>query len=202
MGPEFEKGDGRLRPSLQQRLPGAEGPPEGCATAPRHAACGGPLQSSTERRVIFCTRHPQLSMRLFVLLLSCGSSAAFAPTARTISPGAARRSTQPAAVLGYKVAAAGLTGAVVSTAVVARCLRALPQATMLSHSTFRRRMRPPTTRLTICTLRGAPRKMMASRESLEAERSRASASHDSLPACPWPPHGYPELEPRRRAWRG
>ena len=24
MGPEFEKGDGRLRPSLQQRLPGAE----------------------------------------------------------------------------------------------------------------------------------------------------------------------------------
>ena len=36
MGPEFEKGDGRLRPSLQQRLPGAEGPPEGCSTAPRH----------------------------------------------------------------------------------------------------------------------------------------------------------------------
>ncbi|EOD15032.1 hypothetical protein EMIHUDRAFT_256551 [Emiliania huxleyi CCMP1516] len=32
--------------------------------------------------------------------------------------------------------------------------------------------------------------MMASRESLEAERSRASASHDS-PPCPWPPHGYP-----------
>ena len=31
---------------------------------------------------------------------------------------------------------------------------------------------------------------MASRESLEAERSRASASHDS-PPCPWPPHGYP-----------
>ena len=29
-GPEFEKGDGRLRPSLQQRLPGAEGPPEVC----------------------------------------------------------------------------------------------------------------------------------------------------------------------------
>jgi len=28
--------DGRLRPSLQQRLPGAEGPPEGCSTAPRH----------------------------------------------------------------------------------------------------------------------------------------------------------------------
>ena len=75
-------------------------------------------------------------------------------------------------------------------------------ATMLSHSTFRRRMRPPTTRLTICTLRGAPRKMMASRESLEAERSRAIASHDSLPACPWPPLGNPELEPRRRAWRG
>ena len=43
LGPEFEKGDGRLRPSLQQRLPGAEGPPEGCSTAPRHAACGGPF---------------------------------------------------------------------------------------------------------------------------------------------------------------
>ena len=43
MGPEFEKGDGRLRPSLQQRLPGAEAPPEGCSTAPRHAACGGPI---------------------------------------------------------------------------------------------------------------------------------------------------------------
>ena len=28
MRPEFENGDGRLRPSLQQRLPGAEGPPE------------------------------------------------------------------------------------------------------------------------------------------------------------------------------
>ena len=50
MGPEFEKGDGRLRPSLQQRLPGAEGPPEGCTTAPRHAACGGPLPSSAECR--------------------------------------------------------------------------------------------------------------------------------------------------------
>ena len=48
MGPEFEKGDGRLRPSLQQRLPGAEGPPEGCTTDPRHAACGGPLPSSAE----------------------------------------------------------------------------------------------------------------------------------------------------------
>ena len=46
VGPEFEKGDGRLRPSLQQRLPGAEGPPEGCSTAPRHAACGGPIPSS------------------------------------------------------------------------------------------------------------------------------------------------------------
>jgi len=44
VGPEFEKGDGRLRPSLQQRLPGAEGPPEGCSTAPRHAACGGPVR--------------------------------------------------------------------------------------------------------------------------------------------------------------
>ena len=35
MGPEFEKGDGRLRPSLQQRLPGAEGPPEGNRPTPR-----------------------------------------------------------------------------------------------------------------------------------------------------------------------
>ena len=43
--PSLKKGDGRLRPSLQQRLPGAEGPPEGCTTAPRHAACGGPLSS-------------------------------------------------------------------------------------------------------------------------------------------------------------
>ena len=46
MGPEFEKGDGRLRPSLQQRLPGAEGPPEGRSTAPRHAAYGGPIPRS------------------------------------------------------------------------------------------------------------------------------------------------------------
>ena len=46
VGPEFEKGDGRLRPSLQQRLPGAEGPPEGRSTAPRHAACGGPIPRS------------------------------------------------------------------------------------------------------------------------------------------------------------
>ena len=45
MGPEFEKGDGRLRPSLQQRLPGAEGPPVGCSTAPRHASCGGPIRA-------------------------------------------------------------------------------------------------------------------------------------------------------------
>ena len=52
VGPEFEKGDGRLRPSLQQRLPGAEGPPEGCTTAPRHAACGGPIPSSAERRAL------------------------------------------------------------------------------------------------------------------------------------------------------
>ena len=49
VGPEFEKGDRRLRPSLQQRLPGAEGPLEGCSTAPRHAACGGPIPSSAER---------------------------------------------------------------------------------------------------------------------------------------------------------
>ena len=48
VGPEFENGDGRLRPGRQQRLPGAEGPPEGCTTAPRHAACGGPLPSYNE----------------------------------------------------------------------------------------------------------------------------------------------------------
>ena len=56
MGPEFEKGDGRLRPSLQQRLPGAEGPPEGCTTAPRHAACGGPLPSSAEGPCVIFSR--------------------------------------------------------------------------------------------------------------------------------------------------
>ena len=55
VGPEFEKGDGRLRPSLQQRLPGAEGPPKGCTTDPRHAACGGPLPSSAELRFLFST---------------------------------------------------------------------------------------------------------------------------------------------------
>ena len=48
----IEKGDGRLRPSLQQRLPGTEGPPEGCSSAPRHAACGGPLPSSAEGRAL------------------------------------------------------------------------------------------------------------------------------------------------------
>ena len=54
MGPEFEKGDGRLRPSLQQRLPGAEGPPEGCSTAPRHAACAAVLfPAPLTWRVIF-----------------------------------------------------------------------------------------------------------------------------------------------------
>ena len=40
MGPEFENGDGRLRPSRQQRLPGAEGPPD-----------GGTLNRSTPRRL-------------------------------------------------------------------------------------------------------------------------------------------------------
>ena len=52
MGPEFEKGDGRLRPSLQQRLPGAEGPPEGCSTAPCHAACGGPIPTSSRGHLL------------------------------------------------------------------------------------------------------------------------------------------------------
>ena len=46
--PSLKKATGASRPSLQQRLPGAEGPPEGCTTAPRHAACGGPLPSSAE----------------------------------------------------------------------------------------------------------------------------------------------------------
>ena len=53
MGPEFENGDGRLRPSRQQRLPGAEGPPEGRSTAPRHAACGGPIPRSRGPFLIF-----------------------------------------------------------------------------------------------------------------------------------------------------
>ena len=59
MGPEFENGDGRLRPSRQQRLPGAEGPPEGRSTAPRHTACGGPIPRS---------RGPVLICVLFELL--------------------------------------------------------------------------------------------------------------------------------------
>ena len=50
MGPAFEKGDGRLRPSLQERLPGAEGPPEVCTTDPRHAACGGPLPKKKRKK--------------------------------------------------------------------------------------------------------------------------------------------------------
>ena len=49
VAPEIENGDGRLRPSRQQRLPGAEGPPEGRSTAPRHAACGGPIPRSGGR---------------------------------------------------------------------------------------------------------------------------------------------------------
>ena len=44
--PSLKKATGASRPSLQQRLPGAEGPPEGRSTAPRHAACGGPIPSS------------------------------------------------------------------------------------------------------------------------------------------------------------
>ena len=43
--PSLKKATGASRPSLQQRLPGAEGPPEGRSTAPRHAACGGPIPS-------------------------------------------------------------------------------------------------------------------------------------------------------------
>ena len=42
--PSLKKATGASRPSLQQRLPGAEGPPEGRSTAPRHAACGGPIK--------------------------------------------------------------------------------------------------------------------------------------------------------------
>ena len=54
MGPEFEKGDGRLRPSLQQCLPGAEGPPEECTTAPRLAACGGEEKEFLRWQSGFC----------------------------------------------------------------------------------------------------------------------------------------------------
>ena len=32
------------------RLPAAEGPPEGCSTAPRHAACGGPITAPLHPR--------------------------------------------------------------------------------------------------------------------------------------------------------
>ena len=63
VGPECEKGDGRLRPSLQQRLPGAEGPPEGCSTAPRHAACGAPVPSSRGHFLSFGGDRNQLQRR-------------------------------------------------------------------------------------------------------------------------------------------
>ena len=36
--------------SFQQRLPGAEGPPEGRSTAPRHAACGGPKRKKERKK--------------------------------------------------------------------------------------------------------------------------------------------------------
>ena len=52
--PEREKGDGRLRPSLQQRLPGAEGPPEGCSTAPRPALAGFLFFPSRLPALSFC----------------------------------------------------------------------------------------------------------------------------------------------------
>ena len=53
VGPSLKKATGASRPSLQQRLPGAEGPPEGRSTAPRHAACGGPIPSSRRQFFFF-----------------------------------------------------------------------------------------------------------------------------------------------------
>ena len=47
--PSLKKATGASRPSLQQRLPGAEGPPEGRSTAPRHAACGGPKKKERKQ---------------------------------------------------------------------------------------------------------------------------------------------------------
>ena len=92
MGPEFEKGDGRLRPSLQQRLPGAEGPPEGCATAPRHAACGGPLPSSAEFRCYFCIRQDALRGKLAPSSGSPPNVPAASPVRRLPAPSPSRRS--------------------------------------------------------------------------------------------------------------
>ena len=54
--PSLKKATGASRPSLQQRLPGAEGPPEGRSTAPRHAACGGPIPSARGPVLIFALR--------------------------------------------------------------------------------------------------------------------------------------------------
>ena len=45
----MKKATDALRPSLQQRLPGAEGPPEGRSIAPRHAACGGPKKKERKK---------------------------------------------------------------------------------------------------------------------------------------------------------
>ena len=58
--PSLKKATGASRPSLQQRLPGAEGPPEGRSTAPRHAACGGPIPSSRGPVLILFLREPSL----------------------------------------------------------------------------------------------------------------------------------------------
>ena len=88
MGPEFEKGDGRLRPSLQQRLPGAEGPPEGCSTAPRHAACGGPIPSCAG---IPATRVFLLATSSLLQAAPAGSSSALSGAVRA-TRGAARAS--------------------------------------------------------------------------------------------------------------
>ena len=55
--PRLKKATGASRHSLQQRLPGAEGPPEGRSTAPRHAACGGPIPSSRGRVLITFLTH-------------------------------------------------------------------------------------------------------------------------------------------------
>ena len=82
MGPEFEKGDGRLRPSLQQRLPGAEGPPEGCSTAPRHAACGGPIPSRATSYFL------QIQIKIAAVIQKWGRAWRRAPKKRrTVLPG-------------------------------------------------------------------------------------------------------------------
>ena len=99
--PSLKKGDGRLRPSLQQRLPGAEGPPVGfCSTPPRHAACGGPFPAPLRPgRALFCSlggrarwRGPLLApipvRALFCAILAAASATKMsAPEAKPLLPG-------------------------------------------------------------------------------------------------------------------